>query len=279
MNMIKTHILSVFFITAFLATGLIGIQSVWAEEKLPPRLEDMMEIQPIDDNPQDLSNQAPNIRRDAIKNAALSYGARGGLTRRSYEIQEELKSKAYFLDRTYNFNQLLIKGPSGLMIEPPIVSESVDNLLIEGEGQSAAVAEMMLRINKKAKIVPTGRNWRSYLERDWGDVTRPPDLLLPQNSDERKIWRENVRKGWEKGYEQGDDIFESDLNRLVADFEGMVRYRMLLKQNMISAPFALLEDRGVTGGGNEMRVGDRAVQITGPSQLQARPQEWQPASR
>jgi hypothetical protein len=59
----------------------------------------------------------------------------------------------------------------------------------------------------------------------------------------------------------------------------MVRYRMLLKQNMISAPYALLEERGVTGGGSQMRVGDRAITITGPSQLNSRAEEWQPANR
>tara|TARA_Y100001934_G_C12281693_1_gene740241 strand:- start:461 stop:640 length:180 start_codon:yes stop_codon:yes gene_type:complete len=59
----------------------------------------------------------------------------------------------------------------------------------------------------------------------------------------------------------------------------MVRYRVLLSQNMISPPFALEQDRGITGGGSKLRVGDRAVTITGPSQLKAGGNEWQPADR
>ena len=47
----------------------------------------------------------------------------------------------------------------------------------------------------------------------------------------------------------------------------------------MSAPYAMQVDRGVTGGGDEMRVGDRAVKITGPSQLMTEAYEWQPASR
>ena len=49
--------------------------------------------------------------------------------------------------------------------------------------------------------------------------------------------------------------------------------------NIVSAPYALQVDRGVTGGGDEMRVGDRAVKITGPSQLKTEAYEWQPVSR
>ncbi|HEY8189887.1 MAG TPA: type IV secretory system conjugative DNA transfer family protein, partial [Micavibrio sp.] len=84
---------------------------------------------------------------------------------------------------------------------------------------------------------------------------------------------------WDKGVEQANDIFEDDLHMLTADYQGMVRYRMLLAQGMISPPYALLVDRGVTGGGDQMRIGDRAVQITGRPQFQPRSDSWQPASR
>ena len=59
----------------------------------------------------------------------------------------------------------------------------------------------------------------------------------------------------------------------------MVRSGQLVSMNIVSAPSALQVDRGVTGGGDEMRVGDRAVKITGPSQLLTEAYEWQPVSR
>ena len=88
-----------------------------------------------------------------------------------------------------------------------------------------------------------------------------------------------MKKGWQEGYQQAEEIFQTDLDRLNTDFIGMVRYRMLLAQDMVSAPYALAEDRGITGGGNELRIGDRAVTITGPSQLKAGAGSWQPADR
>ena len=75
------------------------------------------------------------------------------------------------------------------------------------------------------------------------------------------------------------EIFEEDLNTLMSDFMGMIRYRSLLSQGMISAPYALQVDRGVTGDGTEMRVGDRAVELTGVPTLITEADQWRPANR
>lgn len=252
-----------------------------AETSVPKALKDLQEI-PSSKLDSDDSKKMPfDIRRESMKEAALSYGARGGLAARSYEINKEIKGRTSYLDRVYDFRQLLISAPSGFMIEPPIISESLKALLIEGDGQKAAVADAIYRINENVKIVSAPRNWRQYLERTWGPVEEPPEILRPKDDAERAEWRKNVEKGWAEGYEQADEVFEQDLNRLFADFSGMVRYRQLLAQGMVSAPFAQQVDRGITGDRKDasMRVGDRAVVITGVPQLITESQRWQPANR
>lgn len=220
-----------------------------------------------------------DIRANAIKEAALSYGARGGLAWRTFEIRQELEQKSAYLDKVFDFSQLLIAAPSGLLIEPPIVSEDDNSMIIDDEGQEAAVADRIYNISVNARIVSAPRYWRNYLERDWGEVSPPPDILLPENKEERDVWIDNVRKGWESGNGQAEEIFQDDLHMLTADYQGMVRYRMLLAQGMVSSPYALQVDRGVTGGGDQMRVGDRAIQISGRPQLKPGSDEWQPANR
>ena len=220
-----------------------------------------------------------DIRNEAIKEAAISYGARAGLSWRTYYIRREMDRRGRALDRIYNFSQLLIPAPSGLLIEPPIISENVNSMIIQADGQQAAVSDRIYNIMNNAKIVSTARTWRTYLERNWGDVTPPPDILRPQDNEERDVWVKQVRKGWKEGVKQANEIFEQDLNQLNNDFEGMIRYRMLLAQGMVSAPYALQVDRGVTGGGDEMRIGDRAIQITGKPALRTGYETWQPASR
>jgi len=219
------------------------------------------------------------LRMDGLKEASLSYGARAGLASRTFEIRQTLLEKEAYLDRIYDFKRLLVPAPSGLLIEPPVISEAEDAMLIGDQGQTAAVADRIYNINVDAKIVAAPRNWRAYLERDWGDVTPPPSILYPSTKEELAYWLKHLKEGWLQGVGQADDVFQADLDRLNADFRGQVRYRMLLSQGIVSPPYTLQTDRGVTGGGKEMRVGDRALQITGPSQLQTGAYEWRPASQ
>ena len=220
-----------------------------------------------------------DIRLEALKEAAVSYGARGGLAYRTYEIRAELEKRATYMDKIFNFGQLLIPAPSGFMIEPPIISENINAMLIDNGGQEAAVSDKIYNIISNAKISSAARNWRIYLEREWGDVDPPPEILRPRDDGEQAMLSDLLAKGWEQGVLQANEIFEEDLNRLTADFRGMVRYRTLLAQGMVSPPYALHVDRGVTGDGNEMRVGDRAVQITGVPELITGTDQWRPANR
>lgn len=239
----------------------------------PPVLTELQE-QATGDAPEKTDVMGLQIRNDALREAALSYGARGGLAYRTFEIQRRLAEQEGSLDKVYDFTRLLIAAPSGLLIEPPIVSEAQRAVLVNKGGQEAAVADRVYRINQSARIVTAPRNWRLYMERDWGRVDPPPALLLPRDEEERAIWRELVQEGWNAGIVQAEETFEADLDRLTNDLVGMVRYRELLAQGMISPPYAMHEDRGVTGGGSEMRVGDRGVTITGPSVLIPRSQTW-----
>ena len=222
---------------------------------------------------------AIRIREESMKEAAFSFGARGGLAWRTQQIMQRVNTNAPALDKTFNFRRLLISAPSSLLIEPPIITEALNAFVVNSNGNEAAVSDAVYNISRQARIVAAPRHWRQYLERTWTTVEAPPDILLPENPTERKNWRKWVGEGWEQGISQADDTFQSDLNRLTADFEGMVRYRNLLTQGKVSAPYAVLQDRGVTGGGGEMRVGDRAVRISGPAQLITRDEAWLPPQR
>ncbi len=256
------------------------------DEPAPPPVETLQDIRAAHGGASDFIDEvisediAIDIRRDAQKEAALSYGARGGLAKRNYQIMERLYGYEGVLDKVFNFRALLVRAPSGLLIEPPIVKEALDAMVITEGGVEAAVADRVLNINKQAKIVSAPRDWRQYLVMNYAtEIAPPPRVLWPKNKQEQAEWNTWVKQGWDAGYGQGEQIFDANINRLVADYNGMVRYRMLLTQGMISQPYALQEDRGVTGGGDEMRVGDRALRITGPSQLLTGADLWKPADR
>lgn len=259
--------------------AVIGVASAQVDDKQPPIRAELENIEKLNVVVDEETGLPFDIRMDAQREAALSYGARGGLAFRTFEIRKELDKRTSYMDRVFDFRQLLIPAPSGLLIEPPVISESVNALIIEATGQEAAVADRVYDINAQAKIVSAPRSWRNYVERSWGEVKPPPDILRPNNEEERARWIEWIREGWDKGVEQANAIFEQDLNQLTAHYQGMVRYRMLLAQGMVTPPYAIQVDRGVTGGGNRMRVGDRAVKITGAPELTTGTERWQPASR
>lgn len=261
--------------------GWVDENDLGIDSKPPPSLEELQGLEPDTVVKEDLdtSGLPVNIRRNAVSEAALSYGARGGLAWRTYYIRREIEHRKSYMDKVFDFRNLLISAPSGLLIEPPVISEQDNALLIQTGGDKAAVADRIYEINKNAQIVSTPRHWRNYLEREWGEVLPPPDILRPHDKKERAVWMEAVAKGWRKGVEQADEIFDDDLNQLTADYRGMVRYRMLLAQGMVSPPYAVLTDRGVTGDGKTMRVGDREVHITGMPELNAGTRTWKPASR
>lgn len=273
------------FFTFTMVLGL-GLASMTAsarcevlEQEPPPYLYELEALPKLNTIVDDESGLPFDIRLEATREAALSYGARGGLAYRTWEIREELEEKSGYMDKVFDFRQLLIPAPSGLLIEPPIISENVNAMIIDVGGREAAVADRVYNISRNARIVSTARSWRNYLEREWGEVTPPPDLLRPNDEIEREQWILWVNEGWEKGVDQANQIFEQDLNQLTAHYQGMVRYRMLLAQGMVSPPYALQVDRGITGGGSRMRVGDRAVEITGMPELMPGTDSWSPASR
>lgn len=279
------HKITLFFLAlVFLIVPYTGLAQEGGRLDSPPMMiEELINI-PKENKLSSSSGETPlpfDIREDAQKEAALSYGARGGLAWRTWHIRNEMETRATYLDKVFDFRQLLIPAPSGLLIEPPVISEAMDAMIIDGKGIEAAVADRVLNIGQNARIVSAPRTWRAYLERDWGDVDvePPPDVLRPSDEEERAQWTAWIREGWYKGVDQADEVFQADLNKLVADYQGMIRYKNLLAQGMVSPPYALQVDRGVTGGGDEMRIGDRGLSLTELPKLQTGYKEWQSVNR
>lgn len=273
-NIVLRPCIWAFSIAAFLACA----GTVFAEDISEPPQE-MKALQEVEKGLDGIAEGKLRPREEGLRDAARSYGARGGLARRSWEIWEDIKNRGPQLAQVFDFRPLLIAGPAGLLIEPPVVIESLDALEIVEGGKKAAVASRKLVKIQDEAIVSAPRTWRMYLEMVWSDVKPPPSLLLPKNDEERALWRQWVAEGWKEGVAQANEIFQINLERLTRDYVGMVRFRQLAAQGQMSFPYADEEDRGVTGGGKEMVIGNRAVRITAPSALNARSELWQPVQR
>lgn len=211
------------------------------------------------------------MRAKAIRDTAMTLGANGALAWESLRINKTLNQQEKSLDKIFNFNQLLI----GNNVLPPVLVEANDNLTLSSK-TAIRTASKTYKIISPAHFVSTAPNWREYLTMHFPKPNLPDKTLLPQTQTEANVWNSSLRDGWENGITQANAIFKINLNKLKRDYNGIVLYRKLLAQNMISAPFIAQTNLGITGDENEIRINDKVARITAPSQIQTNSQEWEP---
>ena len=210
-----------------------------------------------------------HLRFKALQDAAMSLGAQGGLAATYLQINENLSKDKRHLETIFNFNGMLLSH--GVL--PPILMES-NNSLNQDNPDTLRIADKTYKIIQQARFVTTPPNWREYLWQDYQKPDLPDKVLLPKTREERDIWAKYIQLGWDKGIQQAYTIFQQNLARLKRDYQGMILYRKLLQEKMISAPFVSKTELGVTGNGQDMRVNDQVLRITVHPELQTDSQGW-----
>lgn len=253
---------------------------------VPPSLDDLRNMRMTGPTEVEaaLADQR-NLRGKAMQEAALSYGARSGLLRRSYEIAETVKYAAPSLDAALNFTPRMLvdllpgeksEGRSRIIVPP--VLEQAGHTLNQLGPQEVRSREGILKFHANARISTTVPNWREYLTRDLGERTATPPhaTLLPRTSEERANWDKWLAEGFAAGKEQADSIFEADVARLRRDLLGMDLYHSLVLQKVVSLPFVATRNDGVTGNGQQLNINDVTLRITVLPAFQTNPKEWTP---
>lgn len=209
------------------------------------------------------------IRFQSLQDTALSIGARGGLAFRSCELNKLLLQQEKLLSRVFNFNAMLLDKN----VLPPVLTEARNTLQLSGT-DAIRIADRTYKIERQAKFVTLAPTWRDYLWMSYAPPGTPDFSLLPRTQAERLLWKRYVDEGWCCGIQQADTIFRENIGRLKRDLEGMIRYRTLLAQCMVSPPFVAQTDLGITGGGSDLTVNDRVLRITAFPALQNDGRAW-----
>ena len=198
----------------------------------PPDLKALYEFGPA---PGAAIPFAEEKRHSAMRLAALGFGARAGLARRSWEIGVMLERLSAPLSAIYRFGDLMLTE-QGFTVLPPVLAETRQAFRL-GLGQDrAASARRVLRIVEPERIVSAPPHWRDYLVRSWRTPAPPAAVLFPRTGPETTLWRQWLAEGWAHGTALGDDIFAADLDRLNRTFEGVVLWHRLHLADMVSAP-------------------------------------------
>lgn len=209
------------------------------------------------------------LRSQALRDTALSVGARGGLAWRAAQINNVLLQHENMLYRLFNFNAMLLDKN----VLPPVLIEGRNTLTLGGT-DTIRIADRTYVILNQAKFVTAPPSWRDYLWLSYAPPEAPDRSLLPRNREEKMVWKKFTEEGWKAGIQQAELIFSENVARLERDYKGMIRYRTLLAQNMVSPPFVAELEMGITGGGSDLTVNDRVLRITAFPTLQNNGQDW-----
>ena len=239
----------------------------------PVASPDEVEIAMFD--PDDDRGEITEIRRRALMEAAQGYGSQMGYARRGWEIESTLEKRSMQLSQVFDFSRVVSTAPvkAGYIL-PPIVSRSFDAFRGDAEGREASVADEYLTIVSPGEIRPVQPTWRDYLLFASASPETPADSLHPRNATEKALFEEEFREGWKAGVDLADAELSSRLDRLRRDYEGMLQYRRLVSMGMMDRMVLQDADFGVTGGGDEMRIGSRTVRIVSDAEFETDPRRW-----
>lgn len=234
----------------------------------PPALSSFIDQSISKSSPKD---DAGRLRQDMLREIAMTHGARGGLARRTFEINKSLEVNQRDLDTIYNFQPLIIDGG----VVPPVITEA-RNVYDQKASTIIRVVNQVYVIAKQAHFSLVPPTWRSYLLHfyDAGTDAAPP--AVQPKSEEMENWRKWMAEGWSQGERQAEAIFEANMNRLKRDFEGMVRYHTLMLQGVVSKPFVASANKGTTTDGSHMNVDEKIYQITILPEFSADKEKWKP---
>lgn len=263
----KTKLLVMALITSVLSIGLIACSSSNAPDRETTSLSSLQALSRAGTKGAGLTG----LRYTAIRDTALSLGARGGLAHRARQINVELKQDERYLERIFNFNAMLLDDN----VLPPILIEGRDTL-DQASTDTIRLSDRQYVILEQARFVTTTPHWREYLWMDFQRPELPDSSLLPKDENEQRVWDRYVSEGWHSGILQANSIFQENLGRIKRDYEGMVRYRTLLAQGIVSAPFVARVEMGVTGNCDELALNDRILRITALPCFETDSRKWEP---
>lgn len=216
--------------------------------------------------------QSPDVsemRREALQEIAGALGASGGLAFRTNQIKKEVDCYATQLDKLYDFKKLIIDN--GVL--PPVLTEGLANYSQESTDQ-VRIADKIYKIEEKAKFVSVYPTWRDYLRFSFPSYEMPDPAYLPKNDAEKAIWDAAVKEGWEKGVKQANEIYETSYAKLDRDYKGMIKYKILLAEGLVTPTIIGKQNLGITGGGREMSINDQVFRIMDHSALNPNKSEW-----
>jgi defect-in-organelle-trafficking protein DotC len=194
-----------------------------------------------------------------MESAGRTLGFQRGLAWRYGAIMEAVKRKGHVVSAIFDFAPLLIDRS----VLPPVIAWTGKAMTVDSPASATAVDARYVMV-APARIVSVPPTWRDYLEMVQESLEPAPELA-PAEDKEVPLWKAAVTRGWNEGAAHADRVFEMNMDRLVADYRGMLRFRMLVEKGLASMPVLARGDVGDRSEGDALDIGRTDYRLTVPA--------------
>ena len=212
------------------------------------------------------------MRPRAIKEAARLVTFQTAITWRYRQLAARTEEFSTIMDAAFNFTPLVLTQGEALIM-PPLLARAGASMRIEEPG-TATAAKATYEMLEPAQYIAVVPHWRTFLMMDdFPEPEKPNPAVLPQNSEERAIWRRAVRDAWTQGLKEADQLYADNVARMVRSYRGAMLYHLLTAQHLLSRISTASSDLGMhtTDNGNKLNIGQRVYRITAPSSFTVAP--------
>lgn len=201
-----------------------------------------------------------------IRKVAFDLGVKIGVLNYKNKIKEylSLSHVKRKLDKDYPFERFLFNAN----YLPPVIAYQENTMALNKDATIMRSTKFIFKKIKKAKIVIVAPTWRDYfiLFRLGSNVPLNLDYYLnsastPYHKEELKTWKEQLRKGFDKGALYIEDNFKLSLNKMDRDFKGYLLFYMLQDQGIIRPVKIQVSSKEYILRKNELRIGDKVFKV------------------
>lgn len=203
-----------------------------------------------------------SLRDRMVRDAARTISFQKAVALRYAELNKACEERADLLGSIFSFSSLLIDGH----ILPPVLGFAGPVHTLHDKDSASSVDETYT-IRAQARLVSTAPSWRDYLTQHFDALEIRPECL-PKTSKERSIWQDAVKSGWAQGTAQAEEVFQQNMDRLTADYRGMLRFTMLHKRGLVSLPVMARGHIPIRVGRTTLDINQTVFRLTRPSLFQ-----------
>lgn len=203
-----------------------------------------------------------SLRDRMVRDAARTISFQKAVALRYAELNRACEERADLLGSIFSFSSLLIDGH----ILPPVLSFAGPVHTLH-DADSASSVDETYTIRSQARLVSTAPSWRDYLTQHFDALEIRPECL-PKTSKERSIWQDAVKSGWAQGTAQAEEVFQQNMDRLTADYRGMLRFTMLHQRGLVSLPVMARGHIPIRVGKTTLDINQTVFRLTRPSLFQ-----------